>query len=82
MNMHNPARERSVQELMFHWPTVIRRAGDDWTRGFTLSIAALAGSRPGWQPTPKQRGVMQRLVADLFAPVHMGPGSDDAKVLE
>lgn len=79
MNMHNPARERSVQELMFHWPIVIRRAKDDWSRCFTLSIAAAASRRPGWRPTPKQLGVMQRLVSELFT---RPPEPDDFEVIE
>ena len=62
-------RERSVQELMFHWPAVRRRAADDWTRDFTRSIAA-SSFRPNWKPTAKQLGIMQRMVSDLFAPVH------------
>lgn len=69
-------RERSIQELLFFWPTVTRRAADDWSRGFTRSIAEQSGRR-NWRPTPKQLGVMQRLVAGLFA-----QGHDDLRVIE
>jgi hypothetical protein len=81
MNMHNPARERSLQELLFHWPAVTRRAADDWSRGFTRSIAA-ASQRRNWQPTPKQLGVMQRLVSELFSPVHSREMADDVRLIE
>ena len=69
-------RERSVQELLFYWPTVTRRANDDWTKGFAGSIAK-ASRRRNWRPTPKQLGVMQRLVAGLFA-----QADDDLQVVE
>ncbi len=82
MNMLNPARERSLQELLHHWPAITRSANDDWTRAFTKSIADAAASRPNWRPSPKQLGIMQRLVAGLFAPVHWADPDDDAMVIE
>lgn len=71
-------RERSLEELLFHWKAVCNRAGDDWTKGFTRSIA-VAAQRRNWQPTPKQLGIMQRLVSDLFV---NRADSDDAQVIE
>ena len=69
-------RERSVQELLFYWPRVTRRADDAWTKGFSGSIAA-ASKRRNWRPTPKQLGCMQRLVAGLFA-----QSDDNLRVIE
>lgn len=72
-------RERSLEELLFHWNAVINRARDDWTKSFALSIAA-ASKRRHWKPTPKQLGIMQRLVREMF--VHWAAEGDDAKVIE
>ena len=76
-----PARDRSVEELLHHWPAVIFRADDAWTKGFTRSIAA-ESKRRNWYPTPKQLGVMQRLVSDFLAPVRMSDPDEDAGVIE
>ena len=72
-------RERSLEEMLFHWNSVCNRAKDDWTKGFALSIAA-ASKRRHWKPTPKQLGIMQRMVSDLF--VHWAADTDDGKVIE
>lgn len=72
-------RERSLEELLFHWNAVINRAKDDWTKDFALSIAA-ASKRRHWKPSPKQLGIMQRMVSDLF--VRRVDDSDDGQVLE
>ena len=69
-------RERSLQELLFHWPNVSRRAADGWSQGFAKTIAH-AAHRPNWRPTPKQLGVMQRMVAALFI-----PADEDGGVIE
>lgn len=58
-------RDRSVEECLHHWRAVIGAERDDWTRSFALSIARQA-KRRNWKPSPRQLGVMRRLVADLF----------------
>lgn len=78
--IHMPiTRERSLQELLFHWKTVCNRANDDWTRDFSRSISSVS-KRRNWNPTPKQLGIMQRLVSDLF--IRRTDGDADAKVIE
>lgn len=57
--------QRSVDELLHHWPTVCRLAEDDWAKGFALSIARQSRRR-GWHPSAKQTGIMQRMVSELF----------------
>ncbi|MGA0613327.1 hypothetical protein [Paracoccus sp. KR1-242] len=57
---------RSVDELLWSWTSVIATARTDWERGFALSIAR-ASKRRGWQPTPKQHLLMNRMVDALFA---------------
>lgn len=81
MTPHQPVRARSVEELLHHWPAVVFRASDDWTRGFTRSISA-AAKRRNWHPTPKQLGIMQRLVSDYMSPVRMADFDEDAAVIE
>ncbi len=57
-------RPRTVDELLWHMPTVAR-LGNDWAAGFARSILSQARRR-NWQPTPKQRALMASLVSDLF----------------
>lgn len=56
---------RTVEELAFHMPAVVRHAENTWAKGFAQSIVAQSRRR-NWSPSPKQIGVMRRLVADLF----------------
>ncbi|MBW6506726.1 MAG: hypothetical protein K0B00_08265 [Rhodobacteraceae bacterium] len=69
--------ERNLEQLLFHWRAVIGKAPAGWARGFALSIQK-ARSRPGWQPTPKQLGLMHQMVDELFT--HAGDG--DGEVIE
>lgn len=55
--------DAEVDELLFRWGRVIA-AAKGWTRGFALSIQR-DRKKPGWNPSPKQLAVMQRLVAEL-----------------
>lgn len=57
--------QRSLDELLHHWRAVIGRAPRGWARDFALSIQKQSGRR-GWQPTDKQLGLMQGMVAELF----------------
>jgi len=70
------SRPRTVEELLFHWPQVVRLATNDWAKGFALSIARQSRRR-NWKPTPRQICIMQRMVAELFQ--HRG---DDFDLIE
>lgn len=70
-------RERILDELLFHWPTVVRMAPKGWAHDFALSIAQQSRRR-GWKPSEKQAALMQRLVADLF----VDPINDDFELIE
>ncbi len=72
-------RERTVDELLFHWSAVIQRAETDFARGFAKSIAGQSRRR-GWKPTPKQLPIMQSMVADLFR--ESGNEEDDFDLIE
>jgi len=74
-----PIQERSVEELIFWWPQVVRRAGNDWAKGFALSIMA-ASRRRNWKPTEKQLGIMRRMVADFFT--SKGRDDEDMALIE
>lgn len=58
---------RSLDELLWSWPSVTAAARTDWERGFARSIAK-ASKRRGWKPSPKQLQLMNRLVDALYAP--------------
>ena len=57
---------RTPEELIFHMPTVERRAENDWARDFAASIRRQSRRR-GWKPSEKQVSVMRRMVSELFA---------------
>lgn len=74
-------RPRTAEECLFHWPTVLRLATDEWAKGFAASIAKQS-QRPRWQPTDKQLSLMRRMVGELFShPVHR-PDGDDVQLIE
>ena len=56
---------RSVEERAFHMPAVAQQSENTWAKGFATSIVRQSRSH-NWKPSPKQIGVMRRLVADLF----------------
>lgn len=82
---------RSLDELLFHWRTVIGQAPEGFPRNFALSIQR-ARKRPAWQPTVKQMAVMRRMVAELFThadtqppeglPLFGGSGANDVDLIE
>ncbi|WOI55140.1 hypothetical protein [Palleronia sp. LCG004] len=57
--------ERTLDELLYHMPTVQRHASNEWVRGFAASIVRQSRRR-NWNPSDKQMGTMRRLVAELF----------------
>jgi len=65
---------RCVDELLFHWPAVVKKAPEGFAKNFARSIAKQSRRRR-WEPTEKQRRIMERFVADLFCP-------DDDAVIE
>ncbi|SFC77830.1 hypothetical protein [Tropicimonas isoalkanivorans] len=68
---------RPVEELLFHWPAVVRTASKGWPADFARSIASQSRRR-NWRPSPKQRDLMQRMVSELFT----NTGEDDFQVIE
>jgi len=66
---------RSVEELIWHMPTVARRARDEWAKAFAESIVKQARRR-NWHPSAKQKAMMQRMVSELFT------GPDEGALIE
>ena len=58
-------RPHSLEELLFHMPTVERQAESTWAKSFAASVRKQS-RRPRWKPSPKQEALMRRLVAELF----------------
>lgn len=55
----------TVEELLFHMPAVEREVENAWAKGFAASIRRQSRRRD-WQPSPKQIGMMRRLVSEMF----------------
>lgn len=72
---------RPVDELLWSWPTVCRAAENDWSKGFALSIARHS-KRRGWQPSPKQHLLMQRMVNEIYRQRGDFDGCDDFPLIE
>lgn len=66
---------RTVEELLFHMPTVARRSQNDWASNFARSIIKQS-KRRNWRPSSKQTGIMRRLVGELFQEI------EDIEVIE
>lgn len=64
---------RSVDELLWSWPTVCKVATNDWAKSFAQSIQRQS-RRPNWMPSPKQHVLMNRMVAELYQ--HSDDGDD------
>jgi len=65
----------SPDELLDWMPEAFNAAENAWAQQFCRSMIRNA-SNPNWQPTPKQRAMMQRMVSQLpefddFGPVIM-----------
>lgn len=65
---------RAVEVLLHHMPAVAEKAENDWAANFARSVIRQA-RRSTWRPSPKQVGIMNRLVTELFQ-------KDDATVIE
>lgn len=57
---------RNVEELIFHMGAVHRQAENGWAKNFAASILKQA-KRRNWRPSPKQIGIMRKLVSELFS---------------
>ena len=67
MSFHEPIpAPDEIERLIFHMPSVASLAENEWAADFARSIVRQA-KRHGWQPSPKQIGIMRRLVSELFA---------------
>jgi hypothetical protein len=64
---------RPVEVLLHHLPAVARSTRK-WDADFARSVLRQSRRR-SWKPTPKQLGVMQRMVGELF-------NEDDIDVIE
>lgn len=56
---------RPIEVLLHHMPTIADRAENAWARDFSRSILRQS-KRRHWNPSPKQREIMDRLVNELF----------------
>ena len=65
---------RAVEVLLHHMPAVAAKAENAWAANFARSVIRQS-KRSDWRPSPKQLGIMIRLVADLFSEA-------DASVIE
>ena len=72
---------RTVDELLWSWPSVCQSATTEWAKDFARSIASQSRRR-NWKPSPKQHQLMQRLVNELYQ--HRGDfdGGDDFDLIE
>ena len=61
-----------IERLLHHMPAVADLAENDWAAMFAKSVTRQS-YRKNWAPSPKQLGLMRKLVADLFA---YGPDTD------
>ncbi len=60
-----PASNDEIERLIYHMPTVARRADDEWAAGFAKSVIGQS-RRKRWRPSKKQIAIMRELVSDLF----------------
>ncbi|MCA3446727.1 MAG: hypothetical protein INF93_08425 [Rhodobacter sp.] len=56
---------RSIEEALYHMPTVAKLATNEWAKSFAESIVKQSRRR-GWRPSAKQQALMQRMVSELF----------------
>jgi hypothetical protein len=54
-----------IERLLHHMPTVASSAQNTWTAGFARSVTKQSRHK-GWAPSPKQLGMMRKLVSDQF----------------
>ncbi len=77
MNTQTQNTAPSVEELLYWWPSIARRANNVRAKGFALSIQR-ASRRRNWQPTHIQRSIIRSMVRDMFTP---GAADDDEAIL-
>ena len=75
-----PDQVTGIDELLFWWPSITRRATDEWAKGFCQSVLGQS-KRRNWNPTEKQLSLMRRLHREMFTPAGSG-GEDDPTLIE
>lgn len=68
-----------LARLLYHWPLVMRKATDDWAKGFAFSVWKQSG-RKGWLPSLKQTQIMRAMVRELFTAGDLG--DDEVHLIE
>ncbi|WP_083101113.1 hypothetical protein [Pseudophaeobacter leonis] len=58
---------RSLEHLFFYMPILARSLESRWERDFAADMAKRARWK-NWHPSHKQNEIMQRMVAEMFAP--------------
>lgn len=70
----------SLEELVFWWPSITRRAKDEWAKGFCKSVLGQS-KRRNWHPTEKQLSLMRRMHHEMFLSRASGD-DDDLQLIE
>lgn len=71
-----PAQGTSLDELLFWWPSITRRATEEWAKGFCQSVLKQS-KRRNWKPSDKQLHIMRQLHREMFSGTN-----DDMQVVE
>lgn len=58
---------RSLEHRFFYMPILARSLESRWERDFAADMAKRAHWK-NWHPSHKQNEIMQRMVAEMFAP--------------
>ena len=64
--MMMPNANRPIEVLLFHLPAIARSSENEWASTFARSVLRQS-KRPDWAPSPKQLGILNRLVSEMFA---------------
>ena len=71
--------KEDLEELLFWWPSITRKATEEWAKGFCQSVAKQS-KRHNWAPSEKQLALMRRMHSDHFT-AH-ACGDDDLTLIE
>jgi len=58
-------RKLKVEDMLFYWPSVVKRAVAGWQKGFAMGISHRS-KKAGWVPTEKERTLMHKLVLEYL----------------
>ncbi len=70
------APSRSTEELIFYMRIIAGGRGCKWETNFARSVLRQS-RKPGWDPSPKKRSLMERMVSELIT-----YGDDNGDVIE